>query len=273
MKKAILATILFLAVAPSTAFAAPVDDWCLNIEGVQADVPSGLGSFLAGYTIGAKRICIPFEWMVSPFDFGENTQAQATESQPVQQIQETNPASVSIPSVVVPTAPTSPTTTQPTSLISSDVVATTVDVTGDIDVIASGEDFRLDVLVISAYGEARERIYPSTDHYISWGYEEYPGWADSRKGTMYFPVFECANMGESFPYPCPGKEIDTQEEYANASSMGYWNAAVRPNGSSGIQFTLSKGVAYSFRFVDFVNIEYLKFTGLSTGKVVELMNL
>lgn len=101
MKRTIaVLSMLALALPFGASAATQPFDWCLNIEGIQETVPSGLGSFLAGYTIGGKRICIPLEWLVAPFTFGDGEKVQPiSETIPVtiapQPVQDVQPIDVS----------------------------------------------------------------------------------------------------------------------------------------------------------------------------------
>ena len=115
---------------------------------------------------------------------------------------------------------------------------------------AKGESLVIKTLVIAVGSKAdRELVYPNNGALL----------VSQSKGIVHhFKVLECQNVKPEFV--CPGKEINTPEEYQSAGELGY----VSTN-----EYTIAKDSLYRLEIPETGRLIYLKAVGELTGNVVE----
>ncbi len=159
-------------------------------------------------------------------------------------------------------------------VVSGDVIVTSITRESDkyIEIKPTGESFSIEALTfVAGDKESRKWISPSSKISL---FEP-----NSNSIIAELNVFEC-QVSESlfqelkkipYPYPCPGREIKTTEEYDNASVLGYSSPKIDWNDYQRYNFQINNGNTYRFYFNKDANISlyYLKAVGITSGKAIE----
>lgn len=212
-------------------------DVCINIEGIQTTVPAGM-------TATGNVCVIPQVTQPQPPSFVPD---QFTNATITWKIIKTDPANL--------------------QLNQFSLRLNTVD-----------DSFLIEAIIISATDKTvREKLY--SPPYLT--IRELEFWNHSKD----LPIRECQALesafqeysSSTFPYPCPAKDlftsnpnIDQTELYAQTPIMGYGYATKDWMGRDYYTTVLEKNKSYQIIFPVGTKIEYLKFLGQQSGKVVQV---
>lgn len=118
------------------------------------------------------------------------------------------------------------------------------------DVKATGDNIKLEAVVVGIKDKAdRETFYPNDGVLVG------------KEGVgivARLQAKECQAVKPS--YVCPGKEIETSEQYQAIQEMGYHNVET---------YLLNQGESYFFEIPESARIIYVKATGQKSGQAIE----